>query len=147
MIKFVRMQYKINHKGWPTTLKHALSFPFIWAPLFPTILLHIFIEIYHQICFPLYGIEKIKITRYVKFDRAKLNYLNPLEKIGCLYCSYMNGVYGYFVEIAGRTEKYWCGVKHMSSIDYIEPKHHIDFSEYGDEQDFVNSYSNKKTQL
>lgn len=138
------MRYKLGHKGFSTTFKHFLSTPFIWAPLFPTLLLHIFIEIYHHICFPLYGIEKVKIQRYVKFDRAKLAYLNLFEKIGCIYCSYMNGVYGYFVEIAGRTEQYWCGIKHQKSPDYIEPKHHQDFPEWGDECEFVKKYTDSK---
>ncbi len=39
-------------------------------------------------------------------------YLNFIEKLNCQYCAYGNGVLAYVVEVAGRTEQYWCPVKH-----------------------------------
>jgi len=39
-------------------------------------------------------------------------------------------------EIAARTEKYWCGIKHQPARGFHEPKHHKDFLKYGDEKAF-----------
>lgn len=36
-------------------------------------------------------------------DRNKLRYLNALEGLNCMYCSYANGLLAYVVEIAGRS--------------------------------------------
>ena len=89
-----------------------------------------FIEIYHHICFQLYGIELVERSRYIKLDRHKLSKLSPIEKIFCSYCGYGNGVLAYAVEIAGRTEQYWCAVKHGDDPEFFEPKHHEKFDEY-----------------
>ena len=52
-----------------------------------------------------------------------------------MYCGYINGLYTYAVQIAGETEKYWCGIKHQKDgSDFVEPKHHSEFLEYGDER-------------
>jgi len=51
-----------------------------------------------------------------------------------MYCGYINGVLLYFKEIAGRTEKYWCGIKHKEHPGFIEPKHHKTFLSYGDKE-------------
>lgn len=139
------MEYRVKHQGLVTTLKHLISFPFIWAPLLPMLLLHLFIEIYHRIAFPLYGLDYVNIKKYIRFDRSKLGYIMWTEKIGCLYCSYMNGILAYFVEIAGRTERYWCGIKHKEDSVFVEPIHQQAFANYNDLQDFYQKY--KKTSL
>jgi hypothetical protein len=48
-------------------------------------------------------------------DRHKLGYLNAIEKVHCVYCSYANGAIAYIREIAARTEQY-CPIKHARSI-------------------------------
>jgi hypothetical protein len=77
----------------------------------PSIILHIFLFIYQQTAFRLYKIPLVRIKDYVIFDRKQLDYLNIIQKINCLYCSYVNWLYQYGVEIAWRTEKYWCPIK------------------------------------
>ena len=73
--------------------RHALSFPFIWLPIISIIFLDLMVSLYQLICFPLYGLEKVKRAEYILiFDRAKLKYLNPLEKVDCIYCGYANGL-------------------------------------------------------
>lgn len=57
------------------------------------------IILYQAICFPPYGIPKVKRHDYIVFDRQYLNYLNAIEKINCAYCSYVNGLFGYLQEI------------------------------------------------
>jgi hypothetical protein len=47
------------------------------------------------------------------FDRYHLAYLNVLEKLNCAYA---NGLIAYVREIAGRTEQYWCPIKHARRV-------------------------------
>ena len=128
-----------NNKFWG----HALSAPIIWLPLVAVLFLDILVELYHQICFPIYGIEKVKRSAYIQiFDRNKLKYLNPLEKLGCMYCGYVNGGLLYFKEIAGRTEKYWCGIMHEGKSGFITQEDQVkqDFAAFNDEKDFREKY-------
>jgi hypothetical protein len=83
-------------------LKHILTTPFIWLCIVPIALMDITISLYQAICFPVYGIPKVKRQDYMVFDRQYLGYLNIIEKINCAYCSYVNGLFGYLQEIAGR---------------------------------------------
>ena len=121
-------------------LRHLLSAPFIYILILPLIALDIFIELYKHICFRLYGIELIKRKDYIRIDRHKLSYLNPVEKINCAYCGYANGLLNYSAAIAGATEKYWCGIKHRKYKGFTEPKHHKDFSKYGDKTSFKKKF-------
>lgn len=121
-------------------LRHVLAFPFIWSLILPISVLDFSLEIYHHVAFPLYGIPKVKRKNYIKIDRQKLAYLSPADKINCMYCGYANGFAAYMVRIAGDTEKYWCGIKHQESADFIPQPHQKDFLPYDDEQalkDFI----------
>jgi hypothetical protein len=89
-----------------------LSAPVIWFCVFPVLLMHLAANIYQFICFPIYGIPKVRRRDYVIMDRAYLFYLNRMERFNCGYCSYVNGIIAYVQEIAGRTEQYWCPIKH-----------------------------------
>lgn len=55
-----------------------------------------------------------------------------------MYCGYANGLLHYNSEIAARTEKYWCGIKHKN---FQEPEHHQDFLEYNDKKSFEKKYN------
>jgi hypothetical protein len=126
------MEYKKYQKHrW---LRHYLSAPFIWMMILPLVILDVFMEIYHRICFPLYGIEYVKRSSYIRVDRQKLKYLKFHDKINCMYCGYANGVAQYASEIAARTEKYWCGIKHKPGGDYKEPLYQKKFIKYGDKK-------------
>jgi hypothetical protein len=57
--------------------------------------------------------------------------LNALEKLNCVYCSYANGLIAYVREIAGRTEQYWCPIKHARRVIGAHP-HYAQFQDYGD---------------
>lgn len=117
--------------------------PFIWLPLPFIILLDLVVELYQQVCFGLYGLPKVKRKEYILImDRNKLQYLYPLEKLGCMYCGYANGVFAYFKEIANRTEKYWCGVMHVNKPGFKVQEHQgvQNFSQFGDEQEFKAKY-------
>ncbi|MGZ5007577.1 MAG: hypothetical protein ACXWE9_00165 [Methylobacter sp.] len=134
----------IVHKGYikrlfnyiaDAKLKHILIAPFIWICVIPVVLMDITISLYQAICFPIYGIPKVNRQDYVVFDRQYLNYLNMLEKINCAYCSYVNGLFGYFQEIAGRTEQFWCPIKHAKRIKSLHSRYYK-FISYGDPETY-----------
>jgi len=122
---------------------HLLSAPFIWLPLPFIIALDLVCELYQFICFPIYGIKKVKRSEFILImDRNKLDYLDGLEKVGCMYCGYANGVLLYLKEVAGLTEKYWCGVMHEGKPGFKPQADQIrqDFAEFGDKEDFKKKY-------
>lgn len=90
-----------------------LTAPLIYCVFLPFLLLDLVVTLYQMVCFPVYGIARVRRSEYLTFDRARLPYLNALEKFNCAYCSYANGVVGYVAEIAARTEQYWCAIKHV----------------------------------
>src|SRR5690606_16864822 len=82
-----------------------------------------------------YGIPRVRRRDYIVMDRGRLAYLNPYQKLNCLYCEYANGVVAYASEIAARTEWYWCPIKHSRQIP--APHAHYDkFMDYGDSENF-----------
>jgi len=94
------------------TWRKVLSAPFIYGMVIPSIALHFFAEVYHQVCFRLYGLKLLNVANFIVIDRHKLSKLSPMEKINCMYCGYINGLYAYLVALARSTEEYWCAVKH-----------------------------------
>ncbi|HBI97080.1 MAG: hypothetical protein US83_C0009G0021 [Candidatus Falkowbacteria bacterium GW2011_GWC2_38_22] len=97
-------------------LRFLASMPFIYMMIIPAIIMHVMVEIYHQVCFRIYKIPRVKAREYFIFDRQLLPYLNWFEKFNCFYCSYFNCLVSYVKEIAGRTERYWCPIKHSRKI-------------------------------
>jgi hypothetical protein len=93
---------------WPV----ILSSPLIYVCAVPFLLLDAAVTLYQFVCFPIYGIPKVRRKDYVIFDRGRLAYLNAIEKVGCVYCSYANGVLAMITEIAARTEQHFCPIKH-----------------------------------
>ena len=136
----------IRHREnpWLAWVGHPVSTIFIFLPFVPTLILHVTIEIYHQICFPIYGLKKLQHANYVRFDRERLTYLNLIQKIHCWYCAYMNGTFAYFVDIAGETEGYWCGIKHKPDPDFRTEPHQAEFAKYGDKTDFEEKYARQR---
>lgn len=94
----------------------VLTAPIIYSMAIPLFLLDVFVSAYQAICFPIYGIQKVKRADHVVIDRHMLAYLNGLQKLNCVYCGYANGVIAYAREIAARTEQYWCPIKHSRAV-------------------------------
>ena len=84
---------------------HLLVAPVIYSLIVPIAILDIWISLYQVICFPIFGISRVRRDSYIVFDRHHLAYLNLIEKMNCGYCGYANGVLAYVREIAGRTEQ------------------------------------------
>lgn len=121
-------------------ISHILSIPFIYSIAIPTLILDFFLFVYQQVCFRLYWIPLVKRRDYVTYDRRFLDYLNIVQKINCLYCSRVNWIFSYAVEIWGRTEKYWCPIKSSSKLKWWHDwqKH---FADYGDPKWFKECFN------
>lgn len=132
------MEYLKHKRG----VKRLIVLPIIWTLIVPLVIVDIWVEIYHRLCFPLYGVPYVKRKNYIKIDRHKLKYLNILQKIYCVYCGYANGLIAYVSKIGGETERYWCGIQHQQSENFVDQPHQKDFAKYGDETDFIEKYKN-----
>lgn len=120
---------------WPINFKYLFSVPFIYGMFFPTVFFSICLEIYHQVCFRIYGIPLVNKKQFFVYDRQLLPYLNWLEKFNCLYCSYVNNVVRYAVEIGGRTERFWCPIKYARRVENTHSQYHK-FAGYLDAENF-----------
>ena len=137
----VREQHRLIRKHLHRYLLHArwlvlLTTPVIYACLLPIVLLDIVCTFYQWVCFPIYGIPRVRRGDYLAFDRHHLAYLNLIEKINCEYCAYANGILAYVVEIAARTEQYWCPIKHFRCVKCAH-KHYKNFLNFGDGEGYV----------
>ena len=124
------------------SILNILTVPIIWFCLVPALLMDIVVSVYHSICFRIYGIPRVRRSDYIIIDRQSLEYLNWIEKVNCVYCSYFNGLIAWVQEIAARTEQYWCPIKHARNLAAIHSRYHK-FLAYGDSE----NYQHKLTRL
>jgi hypothetical protein len=119
-LETLREHRRLKTSSWKhlrnTRLLVILSSPLIYACVLPFLLLDAAVAIFQLVCFPIYGIPKVRRKDYLVFDRGRLAYLNTIEKIGCIYCSYANGLLALITEIAARTEQYFCPIKHAHPL-------------------------------
>ncbi|QGY40666.1 hypothetical protein GM415_11205 [Pseudodesulfovibrio cashew] len=113
----------------------VLTVPVIWAALVPVLFLDAVVCVYQLVCFPVYGIPRVKRSDYVVMDRHSLQYLNWLEKLNCAYCGYFNGLMSFVREVAARTEQYWCPVRHARPVKSVHSRYKT-FFDYGDAQGY-----------
>ena len=123
------------------SLLNLLTTPIIYTLVVPFLLLDLWVTLYQWICFPIYGLARVRRGAYFAIDRHTLAYLNGIEKINCTYCSYANGVLAYVREIAARTEHYWCPIKHARAIRAPHTRYHL-FFDFGD----ASAYRHQLTQ-
>jgi hypothetical protein len=116
----------IRGSTWPV----MLTAPIIWAVLPAALLLDLALTMFQVVCFPLYGIPRVRRGDYIVLDHHALPYLNIIEKVNCLYCGYFNGFVAYAQEIGGRTEQYWCPIKHARKLITLHNRY-AKFIEYG----------------
>ena len=132
----VRDAHRRLKQGVPRFLRESqpltvLTSPVLYLMILPIALLDLWITVYQGICFPVYGIAKVRRAGYIVIDRQHLAYLNGIEKVNCMYCGYANGVFAYVREIAGRTEQYWCPIRHARGVR-APHAHYREFVEFGD---------------
>jgi hypothetical protein len=113
----------------------VLTAPIIYAGIIPFALLDLFLAIYQGVCFRAYGVPKVRRGDYVIFDRGHLNYLNFVEKLNCVYCSYANGLCAYATEVVARTEQHWCPIKHALRLRSPHSRY-THFFDYGDAEKY-----------
>jgi hypothetical protein len=126
--------------GLPSYLLHSrflayLTAPVIYSAIVAFCLLDLFLTVYQGICFPVYGVPKVRRADYLIFDRGGLKYLNLLERLNCAYCSYGNGVLAYGTEVAARTEQHWCPIKHAARLRSPHSRY-SHFFDYGDARQY-----------
>jgi hypothetical protein len=112
-------------------LRNLISAPFIYAVFLPLLLVDLAVTGYQGLCFPLYGIPRVRRRDYFIFDRNSLAYLNIIEKFNCAYCAYATGLANYVKEIVGRTEQYWCPIKHARRVLDVHSRYER-FVDFGD---------------
>lgn len=127
---------KHPHKPIVTYLKeipflHMITSPVIYAMIFPAFLLDLTLFLYQHIIFRIYEIPFVDRKAYFIYDRHALSYLNFIEKLNCLYCSYFNALMSYAVAIAAKTEQYFCPIKHAQKQQHHHERYKT-FLEYGD---------------
>lgn len=115
--------------------QNLITGPIIYAMVFPLMMLDLFVSFYQFMCFPIYGIHKVRRTDYIVFDRQHLAYLNFIEKFHCTYCAYGSGLMGYMGEIIARTEEYFCPIKHAHKVLGTHSRYNR-FLDYGDAADY-----------
>jgi hypothetical protein len=121
-----------------------LTAPVIYIGIVPFIFVDLFLVVYQAICFPVYGIPKVTRADFFIFDRGQLKYLNLVERINCIYCSYGNGLFAYAREISGRTEQHWCPIKHARRLRAFHSRygHFVDYGNAGQYREQIDTVRN-----
>jgi hypothetical protein len=107
----------------------------IYSLIIPFALLDLWVSLYQAICFPAYGIPKVRRADHIRIDRHQLAYLNGLQKLNCVYCGYVNGLISWTREIGSRTEAYWCPIKHAGPVRHPHGRY-ASFVDFGDAEQF-----------
>lgn len=129
-----------------SSLLTILTAPVIYSLILPLTLLDLFVSLYQAICFRVYRIPRVRRSDYVVVDRHHLQYLNVIERINCLYCGYGSGVLAYAVEVAARTEQYWCPIKHARRLPAPHSHYHR-FLPYGDAEHYASELERLRREL
>lgn len=133
-------------KDLKTDILFFITAPVIYSLIIPAVIMDIFVQIYQEVCFPVYGIQKVKRSDYIKNDRHRLKYLKSLRKVNCAYCAYFNGIIAFVREVAGRTEQYWCPIKHAVAPKDRHPRYE-NFIPYGDEHALDQKWEEKRREI
>ena len=96
--------------------QNLITGPIIYSMIVPLAILDLSVSLYQATCFPIYRVAKVRRADYIVFDRQHLEYLNFIEKFHCTYCAYASGLIAYVGEIVGRTEEYFCPIKHARKV-------------------------------
>lgn len=133
-----------RHKRFRTNLllflRHSRFIPLVTSPIIyslviPFLLLDMSIAVYQAICFPIWGIKRVRRSDYIIIDHHQLAYLNGVEKLNCVYCGYANGLIALVSEVASRTEQYWCPIKHARRVRNPHARYSR-FIDYGDAEGY-----------
>lgn len=128
---------KVGVFRWLITVRpqNYLTAPVIYGMAVPLAFADLCVTVYQSICFPVYGVARVRRRDYLIFDYQHLAYLNAFEKFHCLYCAYASGILAYATEITARTEQYFCPIKHARQIIHPHARY-ANFLDYGEADDY-----------
>lgn len=147
-IKETHQRVKVGVFKWFRTVRpqNFLTAPVIYGMIVPLALFDLCITIYQATCFPIYRVAKVKRGDYIVFDHQHLAYLNIIEKVDCIYCSYAVGLLSYASEITARTEQYFCPIKHAKKVLAAHSRYE-QFLAYGEADNFHGKLEEFRTEL
>jgi hypothetical protein len=119
-----------------SSLLAAATAPLVYSLFFPLVLLDGCVWIYQLLCFPVYRVPRASRSDYFVLDRHQLEYLNPIKRTHCLFCSYATGLIAYIREIAARIEQYWCPIKHAQGLKDVHSRYYK-FLPYGNAEGYA----------
>ena len=132
-ISEAHLKVKVGVFRWFLTVRpqNFLTAPIIYGMIVPMALFDLCISLYQLTCFPIYRIARVSRANYIVMAHQHLAYLNIIEKVDCMYCSYAVGLLGYAQEIAARTEQYFCPIKHARKMLDVHARyeHFLDYGE------------------
>ena len=136
-VRDAHRKLKKNFFRWLVTDRpqNLITGPIIYGMALPLLMLDLCVSFYQWVCFPVYGIAKVRRSDYIVFDRRHLAYLNAIEKFHCTYCEYGNGLVSYLAEILARTEEYFCPIKHAHKVLGTHKRYNR-FLNYGDAENY-----------
>ena len=106
------------------TAATALTAPVIYSLLLAFALLDAWVTVYQAICFRAWRVKRVRRRDFFAIDRHKLAYLNELEKLNCLYCSYANGVIAYVARPSGQAQAEFLMTGHAAGkLVFENPQH------------------------
>lgn len=108
--------------------------------------LDLFLALYQHVCFRIWNIPRVRRADYITIDRHNLAYLNAVQKLNCMYCSYANGLIALTREVGSRTEQYWCPIKHAIRVRGAHVRYR-NFAEFGDARAFAERLEALRTEL
>ncbi len=131
----IEVELSQARRRWTEALINLATAPIIYSLIVPICLLDLWVTLYQQVCFRAYGIVRVDRSKFIVVDRHHLAHLNGIEKVNCVFCGYANGVFAYVREVAGRTEQYWCPIRHASRVRgaHRQYRHFVD---YGDAEGY-----------
>lgn len=109
-----------------------LGIVYIYAEVVFIVLVHLVCWLHHVVVFTIFRIPKPRLRDFMIFDRGRLTKLTWMQRIGCVYCSYVNGVAAWVKATANATEIYACAIKHAITKRGME--HQERYYEYQDFQ-------------
>jgi hypothetical protein len=147
-VRDAHRRIKLGVFRWFLTVRpqNYLTMPIIYGAAIPLVLFDLCVSLYQLLCFPVYGIPRVKRADYIVFDHQHLAYLNIIEKAHCLYCSYGVGMLAYTSEIIARTEQYFCPIKHARKVLSSHSRYDY-FLDYGDGEEFHRKLEEFRTAL
>ena len=131
---------------WRGDMPTLLTSPVVYSLAVPFLLLDAWVWLYQAVCFRAWGIAPVRRRAFFAIDRHKLAYLNGVEKLNCLFCSYANGLIGYVREVAARTEQYWCPIHHARRTRHPHDRYAA-FAAYGDPAAYHHALPRLREQL